>query len=133
MDTIDVEAATLEITENFSNVAAREFQAAKTCRQGELLDWSRQLRVCSDGDLKDKAESAIYTSALMASFRGNYEHEHAKATMCYDEAIRRHREKGHSTECRGRTLYEIAHHNVMRQEGHSPGPLSQVCTCGMSA
>lgn len=110
-------------------VAAREFDAAADHYKPQLAAWAQNLPTLGDGEFLNAARSAIYNSALANSFRGNWEHDHFKASVCYTEANRRHVAAGHDTDCRGDTLYSRAHAQVMRSHGYEPSPATP-CTCG---
>ncbi len=109
-------------------VAEREFANAADHYKPGLIDWARRLHLLPDEAFLDAAATAIYDSALVSSYRGNWEHDHFKATACYTEAKRRHVAGGHDEDCRGETLYSQAHARVMRASGHQPGEPG-VCTC----
>ncbi len=106
-----------------------EYEAAADWAKPKLREWAAKLGDLSDDDFLGEAASAIHGSALMQSFRGNYEHEHCKATACYKEAQRRHLAAGHSDDCHGDTIYSRAHASVMRSQGHTPRE-ARDCTCG---
>jgi hypothetical protein len=110
-------------------VAAREFENAKDFYKPGLIAWARKLPKLSDAEFLAQCGVAIHDSALVNSFRGNWEHEHFKASACYHEAQRRHVAAGHSKDCRGTCLYGQAHARVMRGQGHEPSPTTE-CTCG---
>ncbi|MEO3788552.1 hypothetical protein ABGB12_34945 [Actinocorallia sp. B10E7] len=101
-------------------VAVTEFEASSDCYKPGLLEWGHELRDLADAEFETEASSAIYDSALVNSFRGNWNHEHFKATACRHEAQRRHVEAGHATDCRGETIYGRAHSRLMRDHGYIP-------------
>lgn len=109
-------------------VAIREFEAAANHYKPGLIEWTHNLSTLEDDEFLAVAGSAIYGSALINSFRGNWEHEHFKATVCYVEAKRRHVAAGHAKDCRAETLYGRAHARVMRESGYQPRPPAD-CTC----
>lgn len=110
-------------------VAVSEFDNAKDHYKPGLIDWARKLQTLNDEQFLTEATRAIYESALVGRFRGNWEHEHFKATACYYAAKRRHAAAGHSSDCNASTLYGQAHARAMREAGHTPPPLIG-CTCG---
>lgn len=110
-------------------VAAQEFDNAKDTYKPGLLDWARKLRDLSDDEFHQECVSAIYDSALGSNFRGNWEHEHFKASACFHESERRHHEvAGHSKDCRGDTLYAKAHRQLMREHHYETHPPAD-CNC----
>jgi hypothetical protein len=113
-------------------VAVREFDNADDHYKPGLIDWARNLVGLTDDEFADVAARAIYNSALVGSFRGNWEHDHFKATACFTEANRRHVAAGHAEDCRGDTLYGMAYARVLRENGHTPSEPG-VCTCRQSS
>jgi hypothetical protein len=109
-------------------VACREFDNADDHYKPGLIDWARSLPTLDDDEFANVAASAIYDSALANQFRGNWEHDHFKATACFTEGKRRYVAAGHDEDCRGETLYGLAHARVMREQGHTPSPAGE-CTC----
>ncbi|MEV4672801.1 hypothetical protein AB0K34_14185 [Actinomadura sp. NPDC049382] len=110
-------------------VAIGEFDNAKDHYKPGLIEWASKLPTLSDQAFLTECTRAIYESALVSRFRGNWEHEHFKASACYTDAKRRHAAAGHSPECNASTLYGRAHALAMRSAGHTPRPLTG-CTCG---
>jgi hypothetical protein len=110
-------------------VGIGEYEASEDWAKPKLREWAAKLGDLSDDDFRSEAASAIHSSALVSRFRGNYEHEHCKATACYKEGQRRHVRDGHDEDCRGATLYSLAHADAMRSQGHRPSDPSP-CTCG---
>lgn len=110
-------------------VAVTEFDNASDHYKPGLIVWARTLPTLTDEQFLTECSRAIYESALVGRFRGNWEHEHFKATACHYDAKRRHVEAGHSSDCRGGTLYAQGHRAAMRSAGHTPSPLTR-CTCG---
>lgn len=121
-----------ELAEILGPVGIREYKNSPDWAKPKLRDWAESLAGMSDDDFYGEAASAIHGSALMQSFRGNYEHEHCKATAAYKEAQRRHLAAGHTDDCHGDTIYSLAHASVMRGQGHTPSE-PQACTCGKDA
>jgi len=109
-------------------VAATEFEASEDCYKPGLLEWAGKLRDLDDAEFEAETSSAIYDSALVNSFRGNWNHEHFKATACFHEAQRRHVAAGHSEDCRGETIYGRAHSRLMRDHGYTPAAAGE-CRC----
>lgn len=118
-----------ELADILGPVGIREFEASPDWAKPKLRDWAASLAGMSADDFFGEAASAIHGSALMQSFRGNYEHEHCKATGVFKEAQRRHRAAGHADDCYGDTIYVRAHASVMRSQGHTPSE-PQACSCG---
>lgn len=112
-------------------VAVREFNNAADHYKPGLLVWARDLPTLTDEQFLTECSHAIYDSALVGRFRGNWDHEHFKASACHSEAKRRHVAAGHASDCRGSTLYGQAHARAMREAGHKPPALTG-CTCGRS-
>ncbi|TYK45092.1 hypothetical protein [Actinomadura decatromicini] len=111
-------------------VAAQEFDSAQDHYKPGLIAWARKLPELTDEQFLTQCTHAIYESALVSRFRGNWDHEHFKATACFYDAKRRHVAAGHSSDCRGGTLYAQGHAAAMRSAGYTPSPLS-ACTCGV--
>lgn len=110
-------------------VAVTEFNNAADHYKPRLIVWARELPTLTDEQFLSECTRAIYDSALVGRFRGNWEHEHFKATACYYDAKRRHTGAGHSSDCRGGTLYSQGHAAAMRSAGHAPLTVA-ACTCG---
>ena len=116
------------IAETFGPVAEGEYNGAESYYKADLVKWAKKLQSLPGDEFIGECGAAIHVSALVNSFRGNWEHEHFKATVCYREAKRRHIADGHAEECRGDTAYSLAHARVMRSQGYTPSP-SVSCTC----
>jgi hypothetical protein len=110
-------------------VAFGEFQNASETYHDKLRAYAERLPTLTDDELGQECESAIYDRALVNSFRGNWEHEHFKASACFSEAECRAMASGHVRYCPSPTIYGRAHARVMRQHGHTPSP-EGTCTCG---
>lgn len=111
------------------HVAAREFGSAKEVYRERLREWAVALHDLSDADFLGEAASAIHGSALVNSWRGNWEHEHFKASACHHESNRR-KTVEHADDCEASTLYERAWNSTVRSQGH--GHLAhdlRPCTC----
>lgn len=113
-------------------VAAGEYEAAKDFYKPGLLEWAGKMRSLSDAEFLTDAKCAIFDSASCNRFRGNWEHEHFKATACWFEAKRRHIAAGHDEDCRGETLYSRAHASVMRDHGYAPTEPGECCCEGLN-
>lgn len=115
----------------FGPVAEQEFAAAAEAHKPALTAWLEALPGLDDDDFRAEAASAIHGSALVNSFRGNWAHEHCKASAAYNESERRHYAAGHSGHCTGSTIYDRAFAEVWRSQGHNPKayPL-RPCDCG---
>lgn len=115
----------------YGPVAEQEFAGAKDAHKQSLTDWLNRLPDLSDEEFFWQAASAIHGSALVNGFRGNWEHEHCKATAAHAEANRRHQQAGHTADCRGDTIYSRAFAQVWREQGHSASAYPpKPCTCG---
>lgn len=124
-------ATTTNPASPFGPVAEREFAAAADAHRPALTQWLTLLPALDDEDFLWKAASAIHGSALVSSFRGNWEHEHCKASAAYAEAERRHQAAGHSEACTGDTLYSQAFVEAWRSQGHDPAAYPpRPCDCG---
>lgn len=108
-----------------------EFDSSPDWAKPDLLEWFGKVRAMSDWELSCETQGCIYDSALANKFRGNWNHTHMKATVCYDESQRRLREAGHEKGCHGPTLYSEAHARVMRDHGYTPTADGE-CHCGVS-
>lgn len=116
---------------HFGPIAEREFDSAKDCHKPDLTKWLDALSDLSDDEFFWQAASAIHGSALVNSFRGNWDHEHCKASAAHSESERRHRAAGHSEDCTGDTIYSRAFAQVWREQGHSPSAYPpRPCDCG---
>lgn len=118
-----------ELRDIVGPVAFGEYEGASDYYKPNLMAWASELRTLSDDEFMHETVSAIYGSALVNSWRGNWEHEHFKASACHTEAKRRHVAAGHSEDCRGETAYGRAHTQLMRDHGYTPQPHVD-CTCG---
>jgi len=111
-------------------IAWQEFQGAREVYKDELLNWVERVQRADDTEFTSIAASAIATSALVQRFRGNWEHDHFKASTAYYMATVRHRAAGHTKECRGSTLYSYAYNRAVREAGHPGMAHTEPCTCG---
>jgi hypothetical protein len=116
----------------FGPIAEREFDNAPDFAKPDLTKWLDRLPDLSDDDFHGEAASAIHGSALVNSFRGNWDHEHCKGSAAYNEAERRHHERdGHAEDCTGDTIYSKAFAQVWRSQGHSASAYPpRPCDCG---
>jgi hypothetical protein len=124
-----VEMTREQLEEIIGQVAMGEYEAAPDWDKPKIEEWAAGLSALSDKDFVLECSSKIYDSALLQRFRGNHEGTHCRATACYTEAERRHREAGHAEDCRGSSLYSEGHNLALRTAGHAtsePYP----CTCG---
>lgn len=106
-----------ELLELAGIVGYREFENSPEYTKEELRAKLRTLRTLDDKAFICETESAIYSSALVSGFRGNWNHDHCYATACYHESERRKIAAGHLEDCRAQTLYSTAYGNVMRRQG----------------
>lgn len=126
MNTTDTNPAS-----RFGPVAAMEFANASDAHKPALTEWLDSLPTLDDDDLFWQTAAAIHGSALANSFRGNWDHEHCKATAAHAEAQRRHRDAGHAEDCTGDTIYSQAFAQVWREQGHHPSDYPpRPCDCG---
>jgi hypothetical protein len=115
----------------YGPIAEQEYDRAGDAHKPTLAAWLDKLPTLSDADFSDEAASAIHGSALVNSFRGNWEHEHCKASAAHNEAQRRHKAAGHTEDCRGDTIYSRAFAQVWREQGHAPSAYPpKPCDCG---
>lgn len=111
------------------HVAAREFAGAKEVYRDRLREWALALPMMDDDRFLDEAGSAIHGSALVNSWRGNWEHEHFKASACHHESNRR-KAAEHDDACESSTLYERAWNSTVRSQGHGHMATDlRPCTC----
>lgn len=110
-------------------VAVTEFDNAKDTYKEGLHAWALTLPNLSDEDFARECYRSIYDSALVNGFRGNWDHDHFKATACYHESERRHHDvAGHAKDCHGDTAYSRAHRQLMREHQYGTRPPTD-CTC----
>jgi hypothetical protein len=115
----------------FGPVAEREYDGAADHAKAALTAWLEQLPTLPDDEFLTAAATAIHGSALVNSWRGNWEADHCKATAASAEAKRRHHAAGHTEDCTGDTLYSVAFARVWRSQGHSPDAYPpRPCDCG---
>jgi hypothetical protein len=115
----------------YGPIAEQEFEMAADHHKEELEAWLNLLPELSDEDFFWRAASAIAGSALAERFKGNWNHEHCKATAAYTEARRRHVEDGHLEDCSGDTIYSQAFVQAWTEQGHDPDAYPpQPCNCG---
>lgn len=114
-------------------VAAREYENARETYRPELLAYAERLATLDDREFVSVAASAIHGSALVNSWRGNWEHEHFKASACYFESERRTQVR-HAEGCTVSTLYERAYNQTVRSQGHhAMASDHRPCTCAASS
>lgn len=115
----------------YGPIAEREFDGAVEAHRPKLTEWLNALPDLSDDDFFWQAARAIHDSALVNSFRGNWEHDHCKATAAHNESERRHRAAGHTEDCTGDTIYSRAFAQVWREAGHGASVYPpRPCDCG---
>ncbi len=116
----------------FGPVAEREFDNAPDHAKPKLAQWLDSLASLSDEDFTAEAASAIHGSALVNRWRGNWDHEHCKASAAHGESERRWKAAGHSEDCTGSTLYEVGFRRAWLSQGHSPDAYQiRPCDCGV--
>lgn len=109
--------------------AASEFDNAADHYKPGLLDWTQNLPALTDDEFVHATSRAIYDSANVGRFRGNWDHEHFRSSACFTESNRRHAAAGHAGDCRGDNLYSRAYARALRDSGHR-APEAVPCTCG---
>lgn len=114
----------------FGPVAESEYDGACESEKARLDEWLGKLPALSDEDFHVTAKGAIYDSAQVASWRGNWEATHCKATAVFSDAKRRHRAAGHAEDCTGPTLYGKAHSELMREHRYTP-TADGTCRCDL--
>lgn len=127
---VDVVDAAVEA--RWGPVVAREFTSAEPGDRAGVLEFLDRLPDLDTREFLDQAEHAIYTSSLMSGFRGNWQHEHAKASACYTESCRRAEAAGRNPSCDRHALYSQAYRRVSISQGYGPGPRSE-CSCPADA
>lgn len=119
-----------DVADILGPIGAREFNTAPDHSKPKLIEWARTLRGLDDVTFLSEAASTIHGSALVNSFRGNWDHEHCKGSAVYHEANRRHLLAGHDADCRGETIYGRAFRYVWVGQGHNPATYRPMpCTC----
>ncbi len=122
-----------DVVDLLGPVGVSEFNAAPAWSKPDLITWVQKLHDQDDQEFFWTAASAIHGSALVNSFRGNFNHEHCKGTAAYREAKRRHLSAGHTDDCYGDTIYGRAFAQVWREQGHDPAAYPpKPCTCGVA-
>lgn len=111
-------------------VAAREYHDSPEWAKPKLREWVEKLPSLSDKDLLGETCSAIHGSALTNSWRGNWEHEHCKASACSHESRRRMVRDGHGEWC-GPSIYTRAYRDVTLGQGYD-WPDDSTCRCKLS-
>lgn len=94
-----------------------EFENSPDWAKDELRRKLVALTQLDDEDFVREARGAIYNSALVNRFRGNWNHDHCYATACYHQSEQRRLAAGHLEECRARSLYAWAYDEVTREHG----------------
>lgn len=117
-----------ELKDAIGVVALDEYRGAPDFEKPKLNAWIGTLRDLSDDEFLTVARSAIYHSALTASWRGNWNADHCRASACYHESRRRLVLAGHDRDCRGQSLYSRAHSELMCEHGYAP-TAAGVCEC----
>jgi hypothetical protein len=122
----------LELPEGFvdlvGSVAMEEFNNAKDHYKPGLIAFALMLPELNDLEFIEIATDAIYESASLNSWNGNWEHEHFKASVCFTESKRRAIAEGHNRYCSS-SLYQRAYNRAVVEAGH-PGMTSEAeCGC----
>lgn len=127
MNTADLDA----IAAIIGPTAYMEYENTAEAHLPALTAWILNLPYLDDEAFLGEAGMAIHGSALVNSFRGNWNHEHCKASAAYHESQRRHLAVGHAEDCHGDTIYDVAFAQVWRGQGHDPDAYPpKPCTCG---
>ncbi|MEV5279640.1 hypothetical protein ACFYMW_25240 [Streptomyces sp. NPDC006692] len=121
----------LDLEQVLGPTAMREYRNAEDWDQAKIRQWAARLQSMPDSEFVSECASKVLDSALVMSFKGNWEGTHARASACWHEAARRHRAAGHDSFCHGDTLYSDGHNRAVVSQGHSPSPVS-ACTCEKS-
>lgn len=109
-------------------VCVREYDHALPRYQPDMVSYAASLSAMADQELLVAAEDAIYTSALVSRLKGNWEHDHFKASACYSESERRAAAAGRQG-CARHSIYDRAYRRAFETgTGQRPGPVP-VCTC----
>lgn len=106
-----------ELLELTGIVGYREFENAPEYAKEGLREKLVALTEMSDEDFVTAARGAIYGSASVSRFRGNWEADHCYATACYHQSELRKIAAGHLEDCRAQTLYSRAYDEVTSQHG----------------
>ncbi len=115
----------------FGPIAEQEYDSVDDAHRPALDRWLDALPALPDDEFLHAAASAIHDSALAERFRGNWNHDHCRATAAFNDARRRHRAAGHADSCTGDTLYAEAHRKVWIEQGHSADAYPpRPCDCG---
>lgn len=118
----------IEVIARLGVVCVREFDHALPRYQPDMVSYAASLPAMTDQELMVAAEDAIYTSALVTRFKGNWEHDHFKASACYSESERRAHAAGHDG-CARHSIYDRAYRRAFETgTGQRPGPVP-ACTC----
>lgn len=133
-EAVDTELSATDVAGLVGDIAAGEFASARESYRPQLLAWLKETIALEDQEFFDAAASAIHGSTLVMQFKGNWEHEHFKASAVYAIANQRHQAAGHTPECRGDNMYSRAWNRVARESGH-PGMADQPkpCDCRQAA
>jgi hypothetical protein len=125
-----VSTPTTDLAAKIGLVAVREFEGASEWAKARLAEWIDKLPGLTDDELLVEAERAIYDSALAARFRGNWDHDHCRASATHFVSRMRKVAAGHDEWCSGPSIYGRAHAAVMRSQGHTP-MAEGTCTCDL--
>lgn len=128
MTTSDDRYPDTELLELTGPIGYDEFENAPEWAKEALRAKLVELTTLSDDEFVEAAEHAIYESALVQRFRGNWEHHHCYATACCHQSELRRLAAGHAEECRDKTLYTEAYDNVVRAAGY-PGLVRDPVPC----
>lgn len=117
-----------ELLELVGVVGYREFESASDYTKEKLRENLRRLVTLSDGEFIIRTEHAIYESARISRFRGNWDHIHCYTTACYHQSELRKVLAGHDAECHVETLYKTAFRNVTGRYGMFANEIGE-CSC----
>jgi hypothetical protein len=118
----------IEAIATLGPVCVREYDNALPRYRPDLVNYASALSKMTDQELMVAAEDAIYTSALVSRFKGNWEHDHFKASACYSESERRAAASGRQG-CVRHSIYDRAYRRAFESgTGQKPGQMPG-CTC----
>jgi hypothetical protein len=118
----------VELETVISKVSMESYRRAADWDKPKILEWVPKLQEMSDEDFVTECTLRILDSAIMNGRRDAWG-THARADICADEAMRRHRAAGHDDECRGENLYSEGYNQALKSQGHAVQPPTP-CTCG---
>jgi len=113
-----------------SSVSMGAYRRTPEWDQPKILEWAAKLQDMPDDEFLNECSQKILDSAIMNRFSMDSAWgAHARADICADEARRRHEAAGHTSSCRGDTIYTEGLRRAYRSQGHA-APKVHPCTCG---